>query len=245
MANHALLNNVEHKDVKVITKRSAQYGDNMWYSMTFPQEFRSAQAYYPIFFTKDPGTGKFICAALFGFAEQENLFLNDDGWHARYIPISVLRHPFLIARQTVEVDGQEQEKRMLTIDMDNPRVNSDEGEELFLEFGGNSEYLDRMASIMEALHFGALDGMKFCERLVELNLIEPFTLDVTLNDQSKHQMLGFYTISEEKLNDLDVSVLQELKEKGYLQAIYMQIASQSNINNLLDKKNAQVAATAV
>ncbi|MDN3651595.1 SapC family protein [Thalassotalea ponticola] len=240
MANHALLNSVDHKNLKIITKRGAEYGDNMWYAMTFPQEFRSAQAYYPIFFTKDPGTGKFICTALFGFAENENLFLDDSGWHARYIPMSVLRHPFLIARQTIEVDGQEQENRMLSIDLDNPRVNTEQGEPLFLEFGGNSEFLDRTASMLEALHFGALDGLTFCERLVELNLLEPFSLDVTLNDQSQHQMLGFYTINEERLNELAIETLQELKEKGYLQAIYMQIASQGNINSLLDKKNSLI-----
>ncbi|WP_371189097.1 SapC family protein [Thalassotalea maritima] len=244
MANHALLNNIEHKDLKVNTKRSAELGDNIWFSMTFPQEFRSAQSYYPIFFKKDVETGKFICVTLFGFSENENLFLDDNGWNARYIPLSVLRHPFLIARQKVNVDGQEQEQRMLTIDLDSPRVNKDEGHDLFLEFGGNSEYLERISAMMETLHFGALDGMAFCNRLVELNLLEPFTLDVTLNDHSRHQMLGFYTINEEKLNELEVDVLKELKDKGYLQAIYMQIASQGNVSGLLDKKNALVASQA-
>ena len=35
MANHVMLNNVEHKDLKVITKRSADYGDNIRSAMTF------------------------------------------------------------------------------------------------------------------------------------------------------------------------------------------------------------------
>lgn len=244
MANHALVNPVEHKDVKIITDRSSQYGDNLWYALTFPREFRSAQAHYPIFFNKDPNTGKFMSVALFGFKEHENLFLDDNGWNASYIPVSVLRHPFLIANQTVTEDGVEQKKRMLTLDMDNPRVSHVEGEPLFLPFGGNSDFLDKTASMMEALHLGAVDGQKFTQTLADLDLLEPFTLDVTLDNGNKHQMIGFYTINEEKLDALDIETIKELRDAKYLQAIYMTIASQSNIRSLIEKKNALVAKQA-
>ena len=56
MANNVLLNSIDHQDLKVLTERSKAYGDNVWYTQTFPQEFRSVQAYYPIFFNKDPNT---------------------------------------------------------------------------------------------------------------------------------------------------------------------------------------------
>ena len=75
MANHALVNPIDHKDIKIITNRSEKYGDNIWYALTFPREFRSAQAHYPIFFSKNPNTGKFMSVALFGFQEHENLYL--------------------------------------------------------------------------------------------------------------------------------------------------------------------------
>ena len=244
MANHALVNPVAHKDTKIITDRSAKLGDNLWYALTFPREFRSAQAHYPIFFNKDPNTGKFVAVALFGFKDKENLFLDDNGWHASYIPVSVQRHPFLIANQTVTEDGVEQKKRMLTLDMDSPRVSHVEGEPLFLPFGGNSDFLDKTASMMEALHLGAVDGQKFTQTLADLDLLEPFTLDITLDNGSQHQMIGFYTINEEKLDNLDIEQLKSLRDAKYLQAIYMAIASQSNIRSLIEKKNALVAAQA-
>ena len=53
MSQHVLLNSVDHKDIKIITERSAKYGDNVWFSVTFPAEFRSVQAHYPIFFQKE------------------------------------------------------------------------------------------------------------------------------------------------------------------------------------------------
>ncbi len=237
MSKHALVNNIDHKDLKVITERSAAYGDNLWYTMTFPMEFRSVQAYYPIFFQKDADTGQFFSTALFGFKDQENLFLVDKKWDAAYVPLSVQRQPFLIGVQNITEDGVEKQHRVLHIDLDNPRVSSTEGEPLFLEFGGNSPYLDNAANVLETLHHGVEDDKKFVETLVEHELLESFTLDVELNDRSKHQMIGFYTVNEDKLKELSSDVLKDFHDKGYLQAIYMAIASQSNIRDLLNRKN--------
>jgi hypothetical protein len=240
MANNVLLNSIEHKDVKVITERSKQYGDNLWYSLTFPSEFRSVQAYYPIFFNKDADTGQFFAVALFGFQNQENLFLTENKWDAPYIPLSVARQPFLIGTQKVNEDGEEKTQRVLHIDLDHPRVNQEKGEALFLEFGGNTPYLDTCADMLETMHHGILDSTAFVNQLMEHELLEPFSLDVELNDKTKHQMVGFYIINEEKLSELDGNILATLHASGYLQAIYMAIASQSNIRGLLNRKNKQL-----
>ena len=82
MTNYALLNNDDHQDVCVITERSARYGDNVMYALTFPFEFRSVQALYPILFHSDSNGNPFP-VALFGFQEGENLFLDESGWDAR------------------------------------------------------------------------------------------------------------------------------------------------------------------
>ncbi len=240
MANNVLVNNIDHKDLKVIAERSAKYGDNVWYTLTFPQEFRSVQAYYPIFFYKDSNTGQFMAVAIFGFQHQENLFLIDDRWDAAYIPLTIQRQPFLIGAQAVNEGGVETQQRVLHIDLDNPRVNQERGEPLFLDFGSNTPYLDRIADMMEALHHGVTDAGQFIDTLLTLELLEPFTLDVELNDHSKHQMAGFYTINEDKLDNLSDAAILQLHKSGYLAAIHMSIASQSNIRDLLNRKNAQL-----
>lgn len=236
MAQHELVNNIDHKDIKIDTKRCAEYGDNLWFSFTFPDEFRAVQAYYPIFFNKDADTGQFTPVALFGFQNDENLFLADEGWQAGYIPISVSRMPFTIGKQ-VE-DGKE--NRVLTLDVNHPRVNKEQGQSLFLEYGGNSDYLESIAEMMEALHQGVEKNADFTKCLVELELLEPFTLDVQLNDGSKHQMIGFYTINEEKLEQLTEEQLSGLWHSGYLKAIHFIMASQGNIGHLLRLKNTQM-----
>jgi hypothetical protein len=240
MATHKLVNNIDHKDTKIITERSASFGDNTWFAQTFPAEFRSVQAYYPIFFTKDESTGRFLSVALFGFQQQENLFLENGKMSVPYIPLTHARNPFLIGEQKLMEGGVEKHQRVLFLDESHPRVNTEQGEPLFLEFGGNAPYLESMADMMEALHHGIEDHDVFVERLVELELLESFTLEVVLNDKSKHQMVGFYTINEDKLAELESEVITQLHKDGHLQAIYMALASQSNVTRLMTLKNIQL-----
>ena len=153
MTNFALLNNVEHQDVKIVTERSARYGDNVMYAMTFPFEFRDVQAYYPILFHRDKND-EFFPVALFGFHEQENLFLDASGWHARYVPAMIRRQPFLIGFQRSRDHGEAAQDRMLSLDMDHPRVNTESGEALFQPLGGRTPFLEDTVSLLENIYQG-------------------------------------------------------------------------------------------
>jgi len=185
MSQHVLLNSIDHKDLKVITTRSAALGDNLWFSLTFPQEFRSVQAHYPIFFHKDTATGQFYSVALFGFQQNDNVFLSDQGWSASYVPLTVRRQPFLIGQQTVLEDGVERQQRVIHVDLDHPRVSESEGEALFLPYGGNTPLLDEVGEILEVIHHGLQDGQRFVDALIEYQLLESFTLDIELDNGQK------------------------------------------------------------
>jgi len=237
MAKIELLNNVDHKDLRVITTRSAEYGDNVWYTPTFPHEFRNLQRCYPIVFTKNPNTGQFQAVALLGFEEGENLFLSEDGWDAAYIPLSIMRQPFLIGFQEVNEGGVPKTQMVVSVDMNNPRISDAEGEMVFLPHGGSSEYLERVTSILKMVHEGYERNQPFIDMLLGMDLLESFVLDVELNDGSEHRLTGFYTINEDSLAGLTGDDLTILNNNEYLEAVYMVIASQSNIPTLVDKKN--------
>ena len=72
MARHALLNNIEHKDLRVITRHGSEFGDNMMCVPVFPVEFRLAQACYPLLFVRD-ANGEFQVVALLGLAQDDVL----------------------------------------------------------------------------------------------------------------------------------------------------------------------------
>ena len=74
MSNYVLLGTNAHKDLKVITARSKNYGDNVMHAMTFPMEFRDVQSSYPIFFCKDPESGQFYPTALLDLSRTKICF---------------------------------------------------------------------------------------------------------------------------------------------------------------------------
>jgi hypothetical protein len=233
MTNNVLLNNVDHKDLRVITTRSAQYGDDVMHAITFPSEFRNIQAHYPIVFRKN-AQGQFEPIALLGFQERQNLFLTRRGWDASYIPLTIERLPFLIG---FSADKQP----MMHVDLDSPRISRTEGEAVFLPHGGNTEFLERMSSVLLAIHQGIAGIQPFIAALLEHELLESFVLDVQLANGSQNRLAGFYSIHEERLLGLSGAVLERFNRAGYLQAIHMAIASLSQFRALIERMNRRNA----
>jgi hypothetical protein len=229
MTKTVLLNNVDHKDLRVITKRGFEFGDAVMSTITFPAEFRNLQAHYPIVFRKSNDGMSFEPIALFGFQEGENLFLSANGWDAPSVPLLIERQPFLIGNTGGEL--------MMHIDLDSPRVSRTQGEAVFLPHGGNSDFLERMNSVLLSIHQGLQSTPAFISALMEHQLLESFVLDIELNDGSQNRLAGFYTINEDKVSNLNGVVLEQFNRAGYLQAIYMVIASLSNFRDLIERKN--------
>jgi len=241
MSSFAIVDSSVHRDLTVNTNRGAAFGDNLMFTMTYPMEFRDIQSCYPIFFSKDPETGQFYPVALLGFEEQSNLFLNGDQWEATYIPMTIRRQPFLIGFQPDPAKGDGATKPVVSIDMDSPRVTRNDGEALFNEDGEDgkpTDFLQKTIGTLEAIHHGLEHNKGFVAALLEKELLESFTLEITLNDGSNNKLMGFYTIAEEKLQSLDGETLEKFNAQGYLQSIYMAMASFSRIRPMIDKKNA-------
>lgn len=230
-----LLNNITHKDLRIVTRRGAPWGDDVMSAPVTIQEFRSLQAHYPIVFQPD-GQGGFLPIALFGLQNGQNLFLDDKGWDADYLPLSMRRLPFSIGLD------DDDELRMM-VNMASPRVSQGaEGEAVFLPHGGTSDFTENANSILQALHEGLQALPDFIQALTANNLLEPFTLDVERPDGTQGQLVGLYVIHEERLAALDTHTIGLLHQADYLQPIYMAIASLSNLRELIRRQLAAEAA---
>lgn len=239
MTNHVLLNNIDHQDLKIITDKAEKYGNNIMYSVVYPFEFKHVQTDYPIFFHKDTAAKTYTALALFGFEEKENLYLQNGQWQASYIPLMVEREPFLIGHQSQTDNGETVNSPVIHLDLNSPRVNKDKGTALFLPQGGNSEYINRISSMLKAIHDSKTTTKHFMDTLTGLDLFEPFNLDIQLNNGANNRLVGFYTINEDKLAKLTGDQLEKLNTSGLLMLIYMVIASHANINALIQKKDQQ------
>lgn len=244
MTNHALLDNVTHKDLRVNRVFRPGHGYDINLARIFPGELLVLQNEYPLFFIKNRDSGNFEPIALFGFSEQENLYLQDGRWDAACIPHTVERQPLLIGFQEQELDGTPTPVPVVHIDLDHPSVSESEGFPLFLPHGGESEWLERMSSILNAIHEGHKQIQPLSQTLVGMELIESVSLDIEFEDGSRHTVKGLYTIAEARLASLGESALGALHAKGYLHHIYMMLASQPNIEKLIERKNRAVLAEA-
>jgi len=226
MPHHVLLNNIDHRDLRVSTRRGTGLGDEVMSVVTFAGEFRALQAYYPIVFQKD-AHGTFHPLALLGLQPGQNLFLHERGWDAHYLPLAIERQPFLIGHDA-------QGEPVLHVDLDHPRIDP-AGEPLFLEHGGHAPLLQHMASLLRTLHDGLAGNAAFIETLLAHELLESFMLDVKLPDGHGGRLTGCYTIHEERLRALDAQALRALSQAGYLEPIFMAVASLSHLRDLIGR----------
>lgn len=245
MAQHVMLNNVAHKDLRVVTGYSATYGDNVATAMVVPTEFLQAQREYPIFFRKDPATGDFLAVVLLGLQKDENLFLDEKGWNASYVPGVIARGPFFIGFQRREVQGKAENVGVIHVDMEHPRVSKTEGEALFKPDGSNTRYLDGIADLLNGVNQGLEINKPMFEAFKAADLIEPVQLEVKVNSEEQYNLTGLFTVSREKLNNLDAETLFKLHRAGYLQAAFLVTSSINNVQRLIDLKNSRRRQTAM
>jgi hypothetical protein len=242
MAKHVLLDNVSHKALRVRTGYRPGCGYDANLARVFPSEFCELLREYPLFFIKDTESGHFEAIALLGLAKGENLYLDEGGWDAVYVPLSVQRQPFLIGFQTQEPDGLPTQVPVIHIDLDHPSVSETDGEALFLPHGGLSPYLERVESILATIHQGHDASRAFSQVLVGLELIESLKLEVQLEDGTMQVLEGLYKIDEGKLRELSGNALEILHRKGYLRDIYLMLASLQNMPRLIEKQNRRLSS---
>jgi len=237
MSNHQILNPADHGALRVHTEAGAAFGDNVMACLAMPAEFREVQAHFPIVFRRDAETGKLASLALFGFEAGENLFLTGNVWDARYRPMALAVQPFLIGRPQAEDTAPQ-----VHVDMAHPRISaSGEGMRVFDDAGTPTPWLEMIATRLGDLDYAWQQGASFFAALEAYELIEPFTLEVTLDNGSIQSLVGFQTIHEDRLAGLDGEALHALMAEGHLARIYMVLASLAQFGGLVARKNQRIA----
>lgn len=232
MSDHQLLNVAAHRDLRVRRDRSAELGDAVMTALVVPDEFRQVQASYPILFRQNRERDGFVALALFGFDAGENLFLEGDRWDASYLPLSIDIQPFLIGGAA----GADATPKAV-VDMASPRLTTGDGVRVFDREGRPSPYLDVILERLGALDAGYRGSAAFFDALDRYQLLEPFTLEVTLDSGATNRLVGFHAIAEERLAELDAATLGKLNADGHLLPIYMAVASLANLPALIARKN--------
>jgi hypothetical protein len=82
-------------------------------------------------------------------------------------------------------------------------------------------------------------GRELCAVLADYALLEPFTLQATVNQGGKLQLTGMHRVDEKKIEHLNVSQFKNLAKKGILGRIYAHLLSLENFSRLLERRAAR------
>jgi hypothetical protein len=184
-------------------------------------EFDLSSTEYAIVFS---GEGKDVMpAALLGIRDQENLYVDDSGaWNAKYIPAFVRRYPFVFSTQDKNTFN-------LCIDEDFPGVNrKGVGERLFDANGERTQYLQSVLGFLQAYQAQFEATRAFCQRLVDLNLLEAMQAQFRLRSGQRIALGGFMAVNRNRLRALVGDALARLAATGDLDLIYAHLHSQRN-----------------
>jgi hypothetical protein len=228
MPGPVLLNNVDHQGLRVATGHGARFGDVVNQTTVLVTEFEELQREYAIVLRRN-AAGAFRAVVLLGLEPDENLFLDDTRWDARYVPALHARGPFSIG---VAEDGGEP---MIHIDPGHPRVGA-EGEPIFREHGGNAPLLDHVAGVLRTIYAGSQRGEAVLSAWLALELVRPVTLQLDLDEGRRFNVPDCFTIDADRLAALDGAALERLHRDDLLRPAIWVASSLGNVRALLDRK---------
>jgi hypothetical protein len=134
---------------------------------------------------------------------------------------------------------------VITVDLDHPRVNFEQGEAVFLPQGGNSPYLEHVTTMLRGIRDGMEGGKAMYAAFDSLDLIQPLTLDIKFDNEHGANVTGLLGIDRERLAALDAESLHSLHRSGYLEGAYLVLASMHNMRRLMAEKQRRLSQETV
>ena len=202
-------------------------------------EFAPAARDYPIVFASGDSGKTFAAVAVLGLSSGENLFLEGDAWaKGVYCPAYVRRYPFCMAKVTL--DKVQQQNRLICIEADYAEGAS--GEPIFDAQGQPLEKWKGIERLITEFEADLERARELCAILADYGLLEPFTMQATLNQGGAMQLTGMHRATEPKLEALNAAQLKNLVKKGILGRIYAHLLSIDNFARLLDRRAARPVA---
>lgn len=200
-------------------------------------EFPNAAAEFVIVFG---GTGDVVMpAAILGLRAEENLFVSSKGeWQGRYVPAFLRRYPFVFSSQ------DEGKNFTLCIDEKFPGFNQDgKGEPLFGEDGEPSPYTQNVLKFLQQYQLEFNRTQALCNKLKELNLLEPMQAQINLESGEQRSLTGFSAVNRGRLKTLSAEALADLARSDELELIYNHLSSMRNFEAMRGKISGEGSGT--
>lgn len=224
----------KHQNTKIKAIANFDFAKDINMGPVMLHEFSKVAPIYPIVFIEGSKEGSFKPVSLFGLEPSENLFIKEDIWQATYIPATIRRYPFVLA------SSPDSKHFTVCVDENCTDLNEEEGQALFTEEGQPTEILEKAKLYLQELQKMETFTDEFVNYLIQQKLLVPLNIKVPINNSLK-TINGAYAINEELLNLLPDETFVEMRQKGYISAIYAHLVSIAQVDRLVGLRNEKTA----
>jgi hypothetical protein len=190
-------------------------------------EFAAASVACPILFTKEPDTGRFYAGVILSLKPGEDA-LKNTAERGGFQPLNLQRDGFFISGEHIAIDRS------------NARFSDTQGELLFDEAQLPTVHLRQIQRVLGQLQASAEATDAFIRALSEQKLIEPVDVALSFDDGDKLTLKGLYTVSLDRLSQIDDATAVTLFRRGYLQLAYLMAATLRHIAILSHLRNERL-----
>jgi hypothetical protein len=199
-------------------------------------EFPHAASEYAIVFS---GTADAcIPAVILGMRGDENLYLGEQGsWQAKYVPAFLRRYPFVFSSS--------QDGKTFTLCIDEAFAGFNQqgrGQPLFDADKKPSGYVANVLKFLEQYQIEFRRTQAFCNKLLELKLLEPMRAQASLGSGEKLALVGFMAASRERVKALPAETLAELAKTDQLELLFLHLQSMRNFSAMAARMGGRPAA---
>lgn len=221
------LNKDEHNTLKLDKLDSFGFAKEVAHTPLTASEYFLACKSQPILFAQSENN--IASVALMGLKEGANLFIDKKGkWQSgEYCPFSLRRYPFIY----IEASNPKQINLILGFDSDSKVINPKKGEALFTTEKEPSQLLQNIIQTLNTFQNDMHNTLAFANRLKELDLLESFSAQMSINNQN-YGVEGFLRVNEEKLKALPNDTKLQLIDNGMYNLIIAHLISLSNFEKL-------------
>lgn len=207
-----ILNTHKHRHLKVWREASHAHIKGIDTVDVVLAEFRAAAGAYPIVFVQEQPETPPLPVLL----DHEWRTGQPGGWTGHYQPLMLRIHPFALTTQ------KDTDAPLIRLDRNSPLISENQGEPLFLPDGQCAPTLTHIMGLLSDLHRSRLETRQFCRVASELGLFTPLG--------GNTGPTGFHRIDETRLDTAGAAILNLLRKRGWLAAIYAHLISLSRLD---------------
>lgn len=186
----------------------------------------------PVLISRHQHDGSLALSAMTSFVAGKNLYIEGDQWMSSFRSAAMLTNPLYLMRNP---DGSDEP--ILGIDSDSDLIVKKDGQALFDSKGNPSLWQDQQRKILLEDSRNSILTQQYLQTINTMGLIREVTINVHFADENVNQITGLFMVNEDALQTLPSEKLTELRDVGYLPALYGMLFSVFQLNALILRHN--------